>query len=469
MKQPPVTIIISDLHLGGGKKADPGDDHVCDRQQLVRFIGDIAKRKDGPVELFINGDFLDFAQVEPDVYQLGSPDYWCSEAESVKKLEAIIKGHADVFKALKKFQKDGNVVTVAAGNHDVDLYWKKVRERLRQVAGPLNFELGKDVYSRYQKRLVIGHGHAYDPANTFGKAWADPIRKAPDGPRLVMCPGTLFMVRFVNWLDEKYHFADNIKPLLALARLLWTEQRQDFKTAAGLLLQFADEYPRQFLSRAPAAPDADVAGSISRELKESEPRLLAQMTELYRKTRAADASPAAVRKSLDSKEKVLKFFGEVVARLPPPAWLPLFERRGRGTLSIAHSVMPWRKEKDILREEAIGTYLTLPHYEVVVFGHTHQPDEWRGSTGKWDGGYFNPGSWTRYLDLDKVEGKGKVRLSLEDLEKEEDYPYQLNYIRVRETAGGTLRADKICYEEASGKRFAPTPRPKLMHRPGADN
>lgn len=113
-------------------------------------------------------------------------------------------------------------------------------------------------------------------------------------------------------------------------------------------------------------------------------------------------------------------------------------------------------DKETLRNEAIG-FLAMESgaYEVVVFGHTHQPDEWRGSNGTWDGGYFNPGSWTRYVDLDKVKN-----LTIKDLEREEDFPYQLNFIRIEQTQSGSLKADKICFEEASGDRFAATPKPK---------
>jgi len=48
---------------------------------------------------------------------------------------------------------------------------------------------------------------------------------------------------------------------------------------------------------------------------------------------------------------------------------------------------------------------------------------------------------------------------MNDLEKEEDFPYQLNFIRIEQSQSGKLRADKICFEEAAGARFAPTPKP----------
>jgi hypothetical protein len=53
----------------------------------------------------------------------------------------------------------GNRVTLAAGNHDVDLYWADVQKKIRDTAGDINFETGKDVCERYDGRLQIGHGH----------------------------------------------------------------------------------------------------------------------------------------------------------------------------------------------------------------------------------------------------------------------------------------------------------------------
>lgn len=73
MSAKPVVIVISDLHLGGGS-ADPGDDHVFDQQQLAGFIDTLRTSGDGQqgrIELYINGDFLEFAQVGQHLYKIG--------------------------------------------------------------------------------------------------------------------------------------------------------------------------------------------------------------------------------------------------------------------------------------------------------------------------------------------------------------------------------------------------------------
>jgi UDP-2,3-diacylglucosamine pyrophosphatase LpxH len=460
MSDKPITIVISDLHVGA---ADKADDHIYKGEELVRFLRNaIPEASEGKVELFINGDFLEFAQVKPEAFDATSPDFWCSQDESTEKLNAIIAGHDDIFKALGSFQGKGNQVTLAAGNHDVDLYWPGVQERLRQAIHPgIKFELGADAYFRYGTRLVIGHGHKYDPANKF-KNWKNPIDK--DHQRLEMCPGTLFMVKFVNWLEEKYTFSDNVKPITALGRLLWNEQRKDFKAAAKILFQFIYDSPLTALAIEPADKSTEGLKGVARVLRlelTNNSNFQQEMTGFYRQVLNPQASTQTMMDDLNSDARITEFLKLLLVKLEPQDWLPVmgqYEAAMLGeddptTLAVLRAGMS--RDKQNLRDEAI-TYLTMESgsYEVVVFGHTHQPDEWRGSSGKWDGGYFNPGSWTRYVDLDLVKN-----LTMKDLQNEDDFPYQLNFIRIEQTQSGSLKADKICFEEGAGARFKPTPKP----------
>lgn len=454
MSDKSITLVVSDLHLGGGAN-DAGDDHVYHKNQLSKFIREIPEAQSGEVELFINGDFLEFAQVLPDVYTLGSSSYWCSEAESLQKLEAILNGHADVFDAMKEFQGKGNRVTMAAGNHDVDLYWPGVQQRLRHACGPIEFAIGSDNYYRYDKRLMIGHGHMIDPANRFSN-WANPILQGDDGiERLEMCPGTLFMVKFVNWLEIDYPFSDNLKPITALARLLWNEQRASFVAAAKILFRFAGSNPLMALGMNSPNQESimDIGNTVRLELATNED-FRNQMTGLYREVRDPSATPENVAQQLKTEKDVLEFLKEIIAGVSPEKWQPVFDNlepttlgTDEFTLQIVRAGMA--KDKEDLQEEARSHMLTVDGPEVVVFGHTHQPDEWRGANGTSDGGYFNPGSWTRYVDAGKMQ-----QLKLEDLKNEADFPYQLNYIRIEQSNGGGLRADTICFEEQDGARFA---------------
>jgi UDP-2,3-diacylglucosamine pyrophosphatase LpxH len=455
MNQKPIMIILSDLHVGGGK-ADPGDDHVCQKEQFSNFISHgIPESKHGRVELVINGDFLEFAQVRPDVYTLGSARYWCSEDESLEKLSAILAGHENIFLALREFQEKGNSVTLVAGNHDVDLYWPQVQHEIKKAAGPILFALGEDWYSRYNGRLLIGHGHAFDPANRF-KRWKNPILMGPKRvARLEMCPGTLFMVKFVNWLDSKYYFADNVKPITTLAKLIYKESESGFKTALWMLVKFAGRHPVKSLGiKSQDITNVSHFGTTILDKIAVNEQFATQVSGLYRKMGNRNITTVKVKTRLQTEDDLFNFLQKVVVNLSPDEWLPVFNfsspstlgRDKARTLSIVRSGIA--RDKEILREKAEARLGNAPT-EVVVCGHTHQPDEWRGPDGNWDGGYFNPGSWTRFVNIKNVP-----ELTLGDLEREEDFPYQLNYIRVELRANRKLRADKICYEEQKGARWA---------------
>lgn len=451
MKDKPFTIIVSDLHVGGGKE-DKGDDHVYNTLQFSRFLRELPEGRDGQAELFINGDFLEFAQVAQYVYHLGSSKCWCSEEESLAKLEVMLSGHREIFDGLREFQARGNRVTIAPGNHDVDLYWPDVQRRLAEAAGPVNVITGQELYYRYDRRLVIGHGHQYDPANRFDD-WGEPFAVCDGKLRLAMCPGTLFMVKFVNWLENSYPFADNLKPITALARVLWGESVWSFVVAAKVLFSFAGAHPLNFLGEAMGDPARvnDIAGDV-RVAMASNRLFREKFAELFRQVRGSPAMTAEeIELELNTKAAVMQFLGEVLAGVEPPTWMPVLDALGAGvlgeddgTLGIIRSGMI--KDKEELRDQAILLMANGGH-EVAVFGHTHQPDEWR-ARGNPDGGYFNPGSWTRYLDAGR-----STKLSLESLRREEDFPYQLNYVRVERTSGGALRADKLTFEHQDGDKF----------------
>lgn len=445
MADKPVTLIISDLHMGGGDK-DPGDDHVYDKNQLRNFIDEQAQSpegKKGDVELFINGDFLEFAQVSPEVYSLGSSKYWCSEKESLLKLKAITDGHADIFESFKKFQAAGNRLTIAAGNHDVDLYWPAVQAELRRVSGAIAFETGNVWCSRYGDKLRISHGHMFDPANKFER-WNDPIIPKAEGEtaRLEMCPGTLFMVKIVNWLEEKYPFADNLKPVTALGKILWGENRFGLITIGWMLMKFAARYPT--IAAGVREANEEVGKTLVRKIEVDED-VAAEVTKLYQQVRDQSATVETVKLNLDNEDALFDFMLELLPRIEPEDWLPIFDKfgAGGGSLAIGSSGTTLaikagnNVDKEFLWKKAQEEFLSASEPEVIVMGHTHQPDDRKSETG---GRYFNPGSWTRYVDFEK-----NPNLTLANLTNEQVFPYQLNFVRVEQQDDKTLKSEQIVY------------------------
>lgn len=447
MSDKQVVVVISDLHVGGGPQ-DPGDDHVYDQGQLREFVREHLTRSHdgarGEIELFINGDFLEFAQVQQSAYKLGSADAWCSETESLEKLETILSGHADIFDAMRGFQEKGNHVTIAAGNHDVDLFWPAVQRRIRAAAGDVRFVLGTEWCARFGGRLRISHGHQRDLANRF-QDWARPFVKGPDGQdRLEMCPGTLFMVKFVNWLERDYPFADNIKPIGALRRILWREDKLGAVAVAWMLTRFCATHPAVTLgSESPDDPLRDFP-SLLLDAARSDSEVGDRLRAWYRRYVDPEATDSAAERQMLNGNTLHRMLMRVMCEEEPAAWQRTLDRasvkqgtlgENEGTLQLAESQKV--DDKQLFREVATAE-LASGHTRFVILGHTHLPDEL-----ELDGGrkYFNPGSWTRYADLVTQQG-----LTLADLRDESRYPYSLKYVRVESRETG-LHAVLETYRE----------------------
>jgi len=447
----PVTVIISDLHLGGGP-TDPGDDHVYQGNSLVRLLRDELGKSDrgerGEIEILINGDLFELVQVRSDLY--AGRDYvtWSSEAESVQRLNVILEGHAGIFAAMKEFQGPGNIVTMAAGNHDVDLYWPEVQKRIVEVAGPVQFEIGNTWYSRYDGRLQISHGHMEDPANKF-ENWKDPIRRPKhESARLEMCPGTIFMLKFVNVLEQDYPFVDNIKPVTALARLLWRENKKGLLGVAWLLVKFMAMHPDAAMGERISDP-----GEFHKNLKRLV-KISADMRQRVREVAEAvygkSQSDDDLTRLLATEKTLFAFMMDVLRsrglegleKLEPSAVGALSVGGATGTLAIQQTGR--MDEKENLLRVAKARFSADGKCEVVVMGHTHQPHVW--NIGKrW---YYNPGSWTRYADISKEH-----ELTFERLKDESNFPYQLNYVLVEEVSGGPLKSEMMTFAEDRGKPF----------------
>jgi hypothetical protein len=229
----PLIIVISDLHIGAGA-LDDFDAEI--ELQFVAFLNDLSKRL-RPIELVINGDFLDFVQSEPwkskELRALSTNDQWLcfTEQQSVSKLHSILHYHPNVFTALGRFlvANPDHRICILPGNHDPDLFWQGVRERLRTVieaaattpvGDRLKFHLEEIYRPPSAPSVWIEHGQQHDRCNDFyigdEPSWSTlrpPILPDRSGNmRLIECVGTRFLNKYLNQIDEAYPFVDNVKP-----------------------------------------------------------------------------------------------------------------------------------------------------------------------------------------------------------------------------------------------------------------
>ncbi len=182
------TIVASDLHLSDFEPVDFGRQFwkLYKRRELsfdddfLRMLGHTASSAKGPVELVLNGDTFDFDNVTtlPKDTPPGEEDLdWLmrlrglgsQEWMSCFKIDRIIAAHEPLFARLGEFVRAGNKLVFVIGNHDLELNWCSVQQRVIDALG-----VGDDdkagarvVFCRWfylsAGDTYISHGHQYDP------------------------------------------------------------------------------------------------------------------------------------------------------------------------------------------------------------------------------------------------------------------------------------------------------------------
>ncbi|HZH30236.1 MAG TPA: metallophosphoesterase [Pyrinomonadaceae bacterium] len=455
-------LVISDLHIGSGRLDDcDGELERC----LIEFLLECSS-EDGPVELVINGDFLDFVQAEPwegtdfETEYEGVPLCFTQE-QSAQKFKSIVAAHGLIFKALGNFLSihAENSLVVLPGNHDADFFWPEVRRLFQEAVGEeradlkgrIHFKLEQCYRPEARPEVWIEHGHQYDPNNRFfietdeidpvvgtkveKPVWSEerpPIFKDRAGrERLYQCIGTRFLIQFMNRLDSEYPFVDNVKPFSRFLRIFGASTfnpRYKLLTPAAnvwrmlrYLVKEGVNSPGSLLSLdQPAAgfgPSALLKAMVDAM---TEAELVWFVGEL--EARGFSFKNKHPKMFLDSDpsnaESLMTFLSEnpdVVQRLEEVK-IPLLGF-APGTLSMGQAFFVDETEK--LREAA-QKVLNKEGVAYAVMGHTHEPVEGQR--------YINTGCWTRYYRFG-----GDENMRSWDVLKENSYelfPYELRYAEI---------------------------------------
>lgn len=221
-----VKIVISDCHLSAGRffegRLNPHedfhfDDEMCDFFEYFS-TGIYGDTPEGPVEveLFINGDFLDFLNVP---YQ-GEFEDAITEDISLTKLEAIIAGHPKVMAALRRFaSRPGKRITYLVGNHDADLFFPKIRERIIREWDPEGKTESQKVTIiadrdrvRFEGGVEIHHGNQFEAVHVLN--FEKPVlQDYLDQPVLNIPWGSFYVLKIINRLKWEREFLDKIRPV----------------------------------------------------------------------------------------------------------------------------------------------------------------------------------------------------------------------------------------------------------------
>ncbi len=215
-------IVISDCHLSAGRfyegMLNPHEDFYFDDEmcEFFHFFSTETYGDGVEVELFINGDFLDFLNVP---YH-GEFEDAITEEISLHKLEAIIAGHPKVMAGLKRFASlPGKTITYMIGNHDADLFFPKIRERITREWDPKGQFPSEKVKLiadtdriRYEGGVEIHHGNQFEAVHVLN--FEKPLLHTfLDRPVLNIPWGSFYVLKIVNRLKVEREWLDKVRPV----------------------------------------------------------------------------------------------------------------------------------------------------------------------------------------------------------------------------------------------------------------
>ncbi|RME19438.1 MAG: hypothetical protein D6806_18290 [Deltaproteobacteria bacterium] len=203
-------LVVSDFHLGNGQffedgTVNPLEDFVYD-DRFIEFLDHHSEEAgSGELELIINGDFMNMIQLLPEEMERGI----LTERAAVEKTEAIVRGHRELFDALRRFNERPNrKITYVMGNHDPGVLWPGVQDVLKRVIqGNLEF-----VLESYRKdRLHVEHGHQMEEIFRFDSRRYF-LTKGVREPLLNLPWGVFFVKDYLYKLKQTRPYIDKIKP-----------------------------------------------------------------------------------------------------------------------------------------------------------------------------------------------------------------------------------------------------------------
>lgn len=398
--------VISDLHLGGRADPSPSEggpagsrinysyDHLT---AFIDWIGS-GKAAEGPIELVLNGDIVDFLLI--DKANNGSPAPWTlDEGDVIRRLDAIVEstreGRQDgPFDALARFcSVDGHSLVLLIGNHDLELSLPAVRRHLTKcVLGGsprVSFIYDNEAYCRGD--LLIEHGNRYDWMNAVNHDDLRGERSAlsrGENRGLQFCPGgrfsppagSILVTELFNPLKETYRFLDLLKPEMgAVVPLMLALEPK----ASGLIapaIEMAKAYTRGAAGRRVTGEAVD-RGYIS-AANSASMNLAGMLTDML----GADAEgfdlPASGMISAADNWAQIQTLKQRATEWVLGIDNDLLKGRNRKNLKVAMAKLAM--DKTFVLDQEFEPYLSevrrlvnSGRFSTVVFGHTHLPKQVR--------------------------------------------------------------------------------------------
>lgn len=224
-----IKLIISDCHLSGGLyfqgERNPHEDFYFD-EEMIAFFEYFSSGEYGDgceVEFILNGDFLDFLNI---VNKNGDFEETVTEEHALYKVDCILKGHPKVFETIRKVAaRPGKSFLYNIGNHDADLFFPKVRERLIRAWDPDGKFPSEKIKIEHERPFLdleggiqMHHGNQFEAVHFLN--FDKPLIAQHNGSSILNFPwGSFYVLKIVNRFKMERDYVDKVRPVKAM--MLW--------------------------------------------------------------------------------------------------------------------------------------------------------------------------------------------------------------------------------------------------------
>jgi len=208
-----LVVSLSDIEMGAGG--------VLDDFPHTPFLAGLLQAYAGPrfqdleVHIVFNGDTFDFLKMPVD----GAFPTAITESVALAKLDIVFRNHPDFFEGIAGFLRDKNgrgMVHFTVGNHDFEILFPAVQERIRQRIGHAGVHFpGVSVDFG---DLHIEHGSQAD--SMFYIDPEHPFIDTPSGPILRLPWGSIALLEVAMPMHELVYDLDRLKPRNRVFELL---------------------------------------------------------------------------------------------------------------------------------------------------------------------------------------------------------------------------------------------------------
>jgi UDP-2,3-diacylglucosamine pyrophosphatase LpxH len=403
------TLVVSDVHLteavdGEGEWMRYRQRKYFPDHDFRRFADHVLSQLEpgDELDLVFGGDFIEFEG--PRVVDGDFQDPPRTEDESLETLDRILADHAVFFQAIADVVRAGHRVVFVVGNHDVQLSFPRVQERL--IDHVLSFAPGaarnrvrvRTWFFQTADGVHVEHGHQYDAYCSF----RDPLK--PLEPKGAEIHPTVGSVAFRHLISRMGYFNayDERSYMLSVPKYLAHWAKHYLFSRHSLATTWFVGGVRVVATMLAAKPAKEVAETIRREAARARAAFAeanAVNQEWLERHAAlfavpADDTPHRVVREMRIDDAVLAgiaMAGLFVAAVKPR--LGLIISASAIAAGIANALIQPRKSVQVEYEniERVARHVAdIYRARAVVFGHTHIPQ-----CEEEDGVLFcNTGAWT---------------------------------------------------------------------------